>query len=83
MTQTKASKMNHVVALAPTFARYALLILGTKLTEGGWLPAGVADELVADPAIIEMFAGLGIAAVGLVWFLFSTAKKAIQNAGDS
>ena len=70
--------MEKYAVLAPTMARYALLILGTKLTAGGWLPAPIAAEIMADPAIVEVATGVAVGAVALVWFAYSKAKAAIQ-----
>ncbi len=74
--------MNKYTLLAPTMARYALLVLGTKLTAGGWLPEPVAREIMADPAVVELVTGLAVAAGAVVWFGFSHVKKLILSLHD-
>lgn len=69
--------MQSNTVLIPTLARYALLILGTKLTAGGWLPPAIAQQIANDPAILEMATGVAIAGGAVVWFCFSKAKAAI------
>lgn len=74
--------MEKYTVLAPTMARYALLVLGTKLTAGGWLPAPIAREIAADPALLELGTGLVVGGIALVWFAYSKAKSAIQLLHD-
>ncbi|MFU1607330.1 hypothetical protein ACM25O_13175 [Sulfitobacter pontiacus] len=70
--------MDKYTVLAPTLARYALLVIGTKLTEGGWLPEPLARAMATDPALIEVATGVAVAAGALAWFAVSKAKSAIQ-----
>jgi len=62
------------------YARYALLILATKMTQGGWLPPAVATEIAADPALVELVAGLLVGASAVVWYWASTAHKVLKDA---
>jgi hypothetical protein len=70
--------MQKVRPYAPTLARYALIVVGTKLSEGGWLPAPLAAEIAADPAMVEFVTGAAVAAGALVWFAYSKARAAIR-----
>ncbi len=70
----------HKTAAYTVYARYALLILAAKMTDGGWLPATVASEVAADPALIEVVAGLMVGAGALTWYWGSTAYHALRKA---
>jgi hypothetical protein len=59
------------------YARYALIILGTLLTNGGFLPVGMADTLGTDPVLVEMMAGVLCYVVTLVWYNYSKARAAL------
>jgi hypothetical protein len=74
--------MKKIGPYAPTLARYALLVVGTKLASGGWLPPSVSNAMVNDPAVIEMATGLIVGASALVWFAYSKAKTAIKMISD-
>ncbi len=58
-------------------ARYALIILATKMVAGNWLPAEIAHEIAADPTMIEMVAGFMVGASALGWYYWSAARKAV------
>lgn len=58
-------------------ARYALIILATRMASGGWLPPGLADDMAADPAVIETVSGLLVGAGALVWYYWSAAREAV------
>lgn len=73
--------MKNFGILAPTLARYVLLVLGTKLTAGGWLPEALAREIAADPALLEVATGVFVAGGAVVWFAYSKAKSAILLLG--
>lgn len=70
------------MAAYTVYARYALLILATKLAHGGWLPPAIANEIAADPALIELVAGLLLGAGTVAWYWASAAHKALKNALD-
>ncbi|AWY09478.1 glycoside hydrolase family 19 chitinase domain [Ruegeria phage vB_RpoS-V16] len=70
------------LAAYTVYARYALLILATKLASGGWLPPAVANEIAADPALVELVAGLMLGAATVAWYWASEAHKALKSALD-
>lgn len=71
--------MGKIAAYTP-FARYALIILATKLVSGGWLPPEIAREIAYDPALVELLAGLMVYIGTGVWYYVSTAKRALDEA---
>ncbi|MDD9726152.1 hypothetical protein PVV74_11855 [Roseovarius sp. SK2] len=62
------------------FIRYALLIIAGMAARGGWLDPVLADEIARDPYIIEAVAGAVLGALTLLWYWYSTSRKALKEA---
>lgn len=62
------------------FIRYALLIIAGRVSSGGWLDPALANEIATDPFIIEFVTGAIIGVLTLLWYLYSTSRKALKEA---
>lgn len=62
------------------FIRYALLVIAGLVSRGGWLDEGLANEIASDPFIIEAVTGAVIGVLTLLWYWYSTSRKALKEA---
>jgi len=70
--------MSNIARYTP-FARYALIILATKMVSGGFLPDTMVNILATDPVLVEFIAGLLLYGGTGIWYYWSAAKKALDE----